>query len=93
MGTAQIIHDRMQDAKPEIIAEQASSILRYMKLHTPQEQLLTLASAMIVLCDNYQLDTTNVMSAAHNLVYSGEYTNMHEAFSKLMKQRKMKWEL
>lgn len=93
MNIAKTIHQQMQCANPEIIADLINEVMQRLKCYSLQEQLLTLASALLVLNDNYQLEMTNVLSSAHNLVYSGKYGNMHEVFKKLMKFRKMKWEL
>lgn len=47
-------------------------------------QILSLAAALICLLDKWNLDSSQVMSEAHRLVFSGNYGNMHSLFTGLI---------
>lgn len=48
------------------------------------QQILGTAAALICLLDKYNLETSQILSEAHRLVFSGDSGNMHRLFKKLI---------
>ena len=58
-------------------------VLEASKKTTVPEQIMAVASALLVLLDKYQLDYSQVLQEAHRLTFSGDFNNMTELFKKL----------
>lgn len=58
-------------------------VLEASKKATIPEQIMAVASALLVLLDKYQLDYSQVLQEAHRVTFSGDFNNMTRLFKKL----------
>jgi len=90
---ADTIYNQMIKVTASDTADTAEGILEMIQGYTAEHQLLGLASALLFLMEQYRIETTDVMSEAHNKVFSGEYNNLAPEFEVLKNYIKEKWEL
>jgi hypothetical protein len=90
---ADTIYNQMIKVTASDTADNAEGILQMIQGYTAEQQLLGLASTLLFLTEQYRIETTDVLSEAHNKVFSGEYNNLAPEFEVLKNYIKERWEL
>ena len=90
---ADVIYNQMLKADSSVISQTSVDIMNHIQGKEVAAQILGVASTLLCLLDQYALDHTDVLSEAHNMVFSGEDNNMLPAFKAIAQFTKEKWEL
>lgn len=91
--TADLIYKQMIMTPTSEVLETSDIIMQNIQALPTHNQLLGLASTLLYLLEHYRIDSTDVLSEAHNKVFSGEYNNVTPEFEVLKNYTKEKWEL
>ena len=91
--TADIIYNQMLLTTPKKVSEASLAVMDSVQSNKVCNQVLGLAAALICVLHNYNLNHTDVLGIADNMVYSGDNGNMRPDFKAFVKYMKDEWEL
>lgn len=91
--TSDILWGKMLMTTPKNVANAALRAINAIQSDKTENQLLGLASAMVVLLNQYEMEATDTLNIAHNLVYSGHCGNMKPEFKALKQFMRDEWEM
>ena len=91
--TAEILYNLMVQAKQGEVAKSALVIIDKIQGFKVRNQLLGLAAALICLMDEYNLNSSDVLGIAHNIVYSAANSNMIKDFKVIKHYVRNEWNL
>lgn len=91
--TTEIIYQQMKQTTSFQTASAAKKILNSIQSCEVSNQVLGLAAVLICMMHQYNLDHSEVMQIADNIVYSGNDSNMLPDFKVLQKYMKDEWRI
>ena len=91
--TADIIYNQMLLTTPKKVSEASLAVMDSVQSNKVCNQVLGLAAALICVLHNYNLNHTDALGIADNMVYSGDNGNMRPDFKAIVKYMKDEWEL
>ncbi len=91
--TADIIYNQMLLTGSKQVSKTALTIMDSIQNNKVCNQILGLASVLITMLDQYDLDHVDVLGIAHNMVYSGDNNNMLPDFKAIKRFMKDEWHI
>lgn len=91
--TAEIIYTRMLETDAEQVGKAALLMMNSVQSDKVANQILGVASLLICLLHQYDLNHIDVLGLADNMVYSAENNNMTNNFKALRDYMKNEWEI
>lgn len=91
--TADIIYDQMLRTTAKDVAGAALVTMDALQGHSVANQILGLAASLICMLHQYDLNHTDVLGIADNMVYSGNNNNMLPDFKAITHYMKTEWEI
>lgn len=91
--TADILYAQMLNTTAKDVSLTALRIMDRVQDCPVADQLLGLASILICMLNQYDLNHVDVLGIADNMVYSGENNNMKPEFKAIKSYMKNEWEI
>lgn len=91
--TAEIVYNQMLQTTPKEVSQAALRVMDTLQTDKVANQVLGLASALICMLEQYELNHVDVLGIADNMVYSGLNNNIKPDFAVIKKYMKQEWEI
>ena len=91
--TADIIYTQMLQTTTNQVSQAALRVMDALQTDKVCNQVLGLATALICMLDQYDLDHVDALGIAQNMVYSGDNGNIKPDFKVIKKYMKEEWEI
>ena len=91
--TSDVIYSQMLLTTAKSVAISALKIADSIQSDKVANQVLAMAAILVCMMHHYNLDYTDVLGIADNMVYSGENNNMKPEFKAITNYMKDDWEL
>ncbi len=91
--TADILYQKMLQTTPQKVGITAIKAMNAIQCDSVENQILSVGALLVTMLDQYQLNATEVLGVADNMVYSAAHNNMAFDFKALKNYMKNEWEI